>query len=1459
MTTNAPLTHRLTLGLLTPDLSMQTDRLLWQALVDLSHAQDFNALCYVGGHLRNPGLFETQRNVMYDLANVERLDGLIIFGGSVGAYLSVEEMTEFCVRYHPLPLVSVSLVLPGIPSIGIDNYRGVYETMEHLINVHGCQRIACVRGRPGHVEADIRYQAYVGALQAHNLPVDPALVVAGDFLPESGAEAVRVLLEERGVTFDALVAANDHVAIRAMEALQARGILVPHEVAVAGFDDWLEASVVTPPLTTVRQPWYAIGRQAVEMVLAQIRGQEVRSDVLASPEFVVRQSCGCVMPEVARVSSGLLSQIKLPAGVPAEVFTACCHEQRAALLAALHAPLARYGAVPGLPEAWAEPLLAAFIVDVRDAESGAFLAQLDAVLQIVLVSGGDVLGWHDVISAMRRAMLPCLPDMTLLVRAEDLWQQARVLLGGVARRIEAYRQIREGELYRTLQAVEQNLIASFELTDLMNVTHRELPQLGIERCYLSLYVDPAVPVEGARLVLAYDETGRQAVEPQRAEFVSPQLFPEGLVTEAAPYAFAVTPLFFRELQLGFAVFQGGPAAQVRYDTLQRQLSSSLKGAVLVEQVEQRARQLQAASAVAEAASSILDPDALIQEVVNLVQQRFDLYYAGLFLVDEVGTWTGEPGKWAVLRAGTGAPGREMLTQGHKLEIGGASMIGACLAYKEARIALDVGEEAVRFDNPHLPETHSEMALPLIGRGQAIGALTIQSSRMNAFSQEDITVLQTMASQLATAIENVRLLAETQRRTQELLVLNDLSQRLAAHLDVDGIVQEVYHGASLLLPAPYLHVALYAAEKQTFTLPLYAENGRVHSGAAQIYSADSGLVGHIIRNRLPVLIREDIPGWLARHNIELTAVGAGKMPQSWLGVPILLGDRVLGAIVVQSVTQARLYNEHDRDLLTSIAGHAAIALENARLLQRTQETLRETQLLYRASRALIASENPREALRDVVEQVVQAISAHRVMLLVLDTEAQTVEDFLVAGPGKAEAQPLTYTELQQGLTGWVLRQKEVALSPKGQRDSRESAPVRRRRAAEGVGAVVVTPLLYRGQVLGTLTAINQMEQPDFTEQDVELMTALANQAAAALANARLLEQTRLTLRETEALYRASQALVAFADVRAATQAVSDIAREALEAQQVLLLTFDMEQQELLDVVYSGLAEATDDDVVFTFAELLEGLSGWAIRERRAALSPKGTPDPRESPAVQERRARTQTGAIIVAPLVYQDQVLGTLTAVNLQTRPDFTSHDADLLMALAQQAAAALANARLLEQTQATVRSMEALQRRYQEQSWRHYLDAARLPGYELAASGVEPLGDAVLPEVWRVETEMRPLIFTEEEVAGAERSALLAPSMARGQVLGTIGIHDDDLRHWSPDEIAILEAVAERMAMTAENLRLLDETQRRAAQERLTGEIAARMRESLDVEKVLQTTVQELGRAVGAGEVSIRLLLREDE
>ena len=177
------------------------------------------------------------------------------------------------------------------------------------------------------------------------------------------------------------------------------------------------------------------------------------------------------------------------------------------------------------------------------------------------------------------------------------------------------------------------------------------------------------------------------------------------------------------------------------------------------EVEQRSNYLFAASEVGRNVTTILEPELLIPRIVDLIKQSFQLYYVGLFLVDE-------NNEWAILRAGSGEAGKIMLDRGHRIRIG-EGMIGWCIEHAQARVALRAEQDVVRLATPWLPETRSEAALPLRSRGRVFGALTVQSDQSGVFDDATISVLQTMADQVSIALDNARLYAESEQAVRTL--------------------------------------------------------------------------------------------------------------------------------------------------------------------------------------------------------------------------------------------------------------------------------------------------------------------------------------------------------------------------------------------------------------------------------------------------------------------------------------------------------------------------------------------------------------------------------------------------------------------------------------------------------------------------------------------------------------------
>jgi GAF domain-containing protein/HAMP domain-containing protein len=389
-------------------------------------------------------------------------------------------------------------------------------------------------------------------------------------------------------------------------------------------------------------------------------------------------------------------------------------------------------------------------------------------------------------------------------------------------------------------------------------------------------------------------------------------------------------------------------------------------------LERRAVQLATAADVGRAAASILDLDVLTDRVVNLVRDRFQLYYAGLFLLDS-------EDRYAVLEAGTGEAGRTMKAQGHKLEVGGVSMVGTACARRQARIALDVagtghpsagtghpsagtghpsagtghplagtghplagtrhragraGEEGAslaRFDNPLLPETRSEMALPLIlgggPTGIVLGALDVQSTRPAAFSEEDIAVLQLVADQVAVAIQNARLFTESQSALEaEQRAYGEISREAWKRLlEARGGPRGYTSDERGLTPAPKvteprLRVAMQAGE---------------------------------------VMVDSDGDGALA--------------------MPIRVRDQVIGVIDAQKPEGAGAWTAEETALLETLIDQLGIALEGARLYEDTQYRASQEQLISQVAARIRETLDLRTVLETAADEIYQNLGLDRVAI------------------------------------------------------------------------------------------------------------------------------------------------------------------------------------------------------------------------------------------------------------------------------------------------------------------------------------------------------------------------------------------------------------------------------------------------------------------------------------------------
>lgn len=335
--------------------------------------------------------------------------------------------------------------------------------------------------------------------------------------------------------------------------------------------------------------------------------------------------------------------------------------------------------------------------------------------------------------------------------------------------------------------------------------------------------------------------------------------------------------------------------------------------------QRRVAQLQAISDTTRAIASIHSLEALLPRIVNVVSERFNFYHVGIFLTDEAN-------QFAVLCAANSEGGRRMLARGHRLEVGAQGIVGYVTGSGNPRIALDTGADAIYFNNPDLPETHSEMALPLTSGRRIIGALDVQSKQSNAFTQEDVEVLSTLADQISIAIETARLFESGQKALAE--------------------VETVYR--------QYLE----------------REWGRL--------SATEDLLGfrYSVTGAQPLQDRQrskEISRALRNGEVVAT-VGE----EAILAVPIKVREEIIGVLNIRAPRKS-LWKQDEIAIAQAIADRVAISAENARLFEESQLRAEKERAIGQISEKLSTSVNLESIFRTALQELGQLVPGSEVFV------------------------------------------------------------------------------------------------------------------------------------------------------------------------------------------------------------------------------------------------------------------------------------------------------------------------------------------------------------------------------------------------------------------------------------------------------------------------------------------------
>jgi len=385
------------------------------------------------------------------------------------------------------------------------------------------------------------------------------------------------------------------------------------------------------------------------------------------------------------------------------------------------------------------------------------------------------------------------------------------------------------------------------------------------------------------------------------------------------------------------------------------IAGAIRSSKLLAESKKRSYQLQTSAEISRETSTTLDQDDLLSHSIQLIQDRFNFYHASVFLIDP-------SGEYAYVQESTGEAGRKMKTEGHRLRIGSQSVIGYVTHKKIPLVVNDVTQDPTHKFNPLLPETRAELGLPILLGDQLLGALDVQSTTPYAFSPDDIEVLQILANQLAIAINNANLFMQTQEHLAQHRLIHHVTTVAASSTTIEDALTSAVQALRVTLGDL---VSILMLDKKSNNLIVQAASGY-----------DSSLIG------MTIPVGEGISGWVAANHESLMVnnvkndsryIQGKEEIQSELAVPLIYRGELLGVLNIESESRSA-FDEHDMDILGTLAGSLAAIIVNARLSQRQQK-------LFEITSKIRQSVKMDTILETTAEELTKALQTRRTKIQV----------------------------------------------------------------------------------------------------------------------------------------------------------------------------------------------------------------------------------------------------------------------------------------------------------------------------------------------------------------------------------------------------------------------------------------------------------------------------------------------
>ena len=660
-------------------------------------------------------------------------------------------------------------------------------------------------------------------------------------------------------------------------------------------------------------------------------------------------------------------------------------------------------------------------------------------------------------------------------------------------------------------------------------------------------------------------------------------------------------------------------------------------------------------------SSSLDLDKVLSDILALTIPSVGATSGSIIVLDE----SGQARRHTLIKGELATPVTEQ-TVGQILDKG---LAGWVIRHKEGAIVFDTRDDGrwLALTDDRLA-TRSAIAVPLLRQERVVGALTLSHLEPNRFGEEHLDLLLSIANQAAIAVENARLYDDSQRRLHELSVLYEVSQA-ASSLRLDETLRLVAERTARALCAD--RCALFLLDEERGDLVLRAVDNPDRPAEAlglRLPLEARPHVAEAIATRRPVEIpdifadpsKEDF--WPLARELDLRAC---------LAVPIMVKERVIGAISLDRVGDQPPFSADEVSLCQTIANQAAVAIENARLYEKVTERMREATALYKVSNQLMRTLNLDQILEKVLGVLKRSFGYLNCAILLVDEEAGELEVKAARGYPQEIVGKVRLKIGQEGIVGWVAAHKTALNVPDVTQDSRYVEGMEETRSE------MAMPMIAGDKVIGVLD-VQRSEVNAFNDDDSRVLSSVAAQAAIAIERARLYSAERRRVQESLTLLAIAQALSSTLDLTEVLKLVACSTAQACLANRCSILLLSQDRKEWLSITSQFASGEADRGLWAAFRErYTQAVDEFpilqeVIKERKPVVL--------DGPAmsVMPQRWVEPFGivSLLMVPLISKDEVIGLMVLDHVEEGRRFTDEQVNLAITIGTHAAVTIENARL---------------------------------------------------------------------------------------------------------------------------------------------------------------------------------------